>query len=143
MSNVVEITSEDFSFERFGALFQQLSKESGIPLNPEHFFATWTTWMWTGLARAWAAPGCVLGALLTGDLFGGRPRAQVVFWVAAPEVRKTPVTKQVWQIFEAAARAAGCVDIMASDYLDFRSGREARYLEHGFRKTETVFTKVL
>lgn len=95
-----------------------------------------------GLAQAWAAPGCVLGALITLDLFGARKRAQVVFWASLPEVRGTGITKAVWQAFEAAARAAGCVDIMASDYLAFNS-REAGYLRNGFSKTEVVFTKAL
>lgn len=144
MKDPSEIKAADFSVANFGAFFQHVLKEAGVPLNSEHFFATWSTWMWTGLARTWAAPGCVLGALITDDLFGGRPRAQVVFWASLPEVRKTGVTKAVWQAFEAAAKAAGCKDILASDYLAFGSNsREAGYYLHGFKKTETVFTKEL
>lgn len=143
--SAVEIKFSDFTAEKWGNLFQRvIAGEAGLPLDEEHFFSTWRRWMEIGLAQAWAAPGCILGALITYDLFGARKRAQVVFWASLPEVRKTPTTKAVWQAFEAAATAAGCADIMASDYLAFGvNSREAGYLANGFRKTEIAFTKPL
>lgn len=144
MTTAAEIKADDFTVENWGVLFQQVSKESGIPLDAEHFFRTWRRWMEIGLAQAWAAPGCVLGALITRDLFGARKRAQVVFWASLPEVRKTGITKAVWHAFEAEARAVGCEDILASDLLSFGSNsREAGYYLNGFNKTEAVFTKAL
>lgn len=144
VSEISEITAEDFSVERFEPVLKHVLTEADVQFDPEHFFGNWCLWLEIGLARAWAGPGCVLGALFTRDLYSGRLRAQVVFWAALPEVRKTPVTKAVWQAFESAARAAGCVDILASDYLAYGSNsREAAYYLNGFHKTESAFTKPL
>lgn len=145
MSNVAEITApEDFSPEKFGAIVQHVATEAKRPLDLQHFFDTWQTWMWTGLARAWVAPGCVLGALITDDLFSGLKRASVAFWFSLPEVRHTGVTRAVFEAFEQDVRAAGCVDIQTAAHEALTPDqRGAGYLKHGFFRSETIYTKEL
>lgn len=145
MSTVAEITTpEDFSPEKFGAIIQHVAAEAKRPLDLAHFFSTWQTWMQTGLARVWSTEGCVLGALITDDLFSGLRRASVAFWFSLPEVRHTGVTRAVFETFERDARAAGCVDIQAAAHEALTPDqRGAGYLKHGFFKSETIYTKEL
>lgn len=125
-------------------IFRHVSAESGIQFDFQHLFSTWKAWMGMGLARAWAVPGAVLGALFTQDLFSKKSRASVMFWFSLPAARGTGSTKQLFQTFEKAARLAGCVEIQSAAHESVRPfSREVGYLKHGFRKTETVFTKVL
>lgn len=143
--NVSEITAENFSVERFGAIIQHVwAVEAKRPLDLPHFFATWQTWMRTGLARTWAGPDCVLGALITDDLFSGLKRASVAFWFSLPEVRHTGATWEVFEAFEAAAREAGCVDIQAAAHEALSPAkRGVGYLKNGFSRSEIIYTKEL
>lgn len=100
--------------------------------------------MFCDLARTWAAPGCVLGALFTEDLFSGQKRASVAFWFSLPEVRRTRTTREVFEAFERAARAAGCVDIQSAAHEALAPiDRGVGYLKHGFFRSETIYTKEL
>lgn len=144
MINVSEITAEDFSVEKLGSIFQHVAAEAKRPLDLTHFFDTWKAWMKMELARTWAAPGCVLGALFTEDLFSGQKRAAVAFWFSLPEVRHTATTREVFKAFEQAAKAAGCVDIQAAAHEALTPiERGAGYLKHGFFRSEVIYTKGL
>lgn len=144
MTAVAEITKEEFTAERFLPIFEQISAESGIRFDMQHLFDTWKTWLWLGLARTWAADGCILGAIFHQDLFSQKLRASVVFWFSLPAVRGTSITRDVFRTFEQAAKAAGCVEIQSAAHESITpQAREAVYLKNGFSKTETVFTKVL
>lgn len=144
MTNVTEIRAEDFSVANYGVLFQHVADEAHRPIDLLHFFTTWNTWMWTGIARTWGAPGCVLGALITDDLFSGLKRASVAFWFSLPEVRHTETTREVFTAFEKAAREAGCVDLQAAAHEALTPiERGVGYLKHGFFRSETIYTKEL
>lgn len=143
MSRVSEITSEDFSVESLGSIFQHVADEARRPIDLTHFFTTWKAWMKMELARTWSAEGCVLGALFTEDLFSGQKRAAVAFWFSLPEVRHGDITREVFGAFERAAREAGCVDIQAAAHEAlYPSNRRTGYLKNGFSRSETIYTKV-
>ena len=142
--HVEEIQYQDFTEDRFGAIVSAVAGESGRPFNPSHFFRVWQAWMAAGIARAWAAEGCVLGAIVAPDTFSGLLRASVLFWFSLPEVRGTAVTGRVFKVFEDAVREAGCVDIQTAAHEALMpEHREAGYRKHGFRKSETIFVKEL
>lgn len=142
--HVAELKSQDFTTERFGHLVESVVWEAGRTVNLRHFFENWQLWMDFGIARTWAAEGCILGALIAPDVFSGVKRASVIFWFSLPSVRKSAVTGRVFKVFEDAVREAGCVDIQSAAHAALDPlGREAGYLRHGFVKSETVYTKEL
>lgn len=144
--SVIELNPDDFTADRFQPVFDYVLRQEGdLRFSPEHFFLTWRQWMDMGFARTWASgDSATLGALFTRDIFGGRLRGQVVFWFALPEARHTGAAKDLFLVFEQAARELGCVDIQsAAHQKGLPSRREYQYFQHGFDKTETVFTKTL
>lgn len=142
--SVVELSPQDFAAKQFGDFFQVATAEAGVVLNEPHFLQTWQTWMEMGFARFWWNDGCALGAVFTEDIFSKKFRAQVVFWLARPEVRHGSVTGPVFRAFEAAAREAGCSDIQAAAHCALDpSRRESGYMKNGFQKAELIFQKDL
>jgi hypothetical protein len=142
--SVAELTHEQFTSERFEPLVEQALNEAGICLNAAHFFHNWKLWMELGFARAWGDENCLIGVIVTPDVFSGELRAQVVFWFSRPEVRHGSVTGAVFRTAEHALWQAGCRDIQAASHEKLTPAlREAGHLKNGFRKTETIFTKDL
>ena len=142
--HVEEISHEDFTEDRFGPIFSSIQGETGKPYDPEHFFDGWRGWMALGIARTWAAEGCILGAIFAPDIFSGLKRANVLFWFSLVAARGTPITGLLFKAFEDAARAAGCVDIQTAAHEALSPElRKTGYRKHGFKESETIFVKEL
>lgn len=144
MEKPIELTPGQFKPALLEALVGGVVAEAGRKFDSAHFFKTWRHWMEIGVARTWYAPGCVLGAVFSDDVFSAKAHAQVVFWFCAPEHRGTGVSKAVFLAFEKAAKIEGYDDIQAAAHGAINPlKRESGYLRHGFVQTEVIFTKEL
>lgn len=127
-------------------LFLHMEKEAGQPgrYSPTHFYPVWQNMMRQGIARAWEAPGCVLGAIFFADVFSGVTHGCVHFWWSLPEVRGTGLPIRVFKQFEHAARAAGCKQVFSAAYETLNpSNLQAVYPRLGYKQHEVIFTKEL
>lgn len=143
--NVIELTAEEFTAERFKPLFEEIFREAGRPFDASYFFPTWQQAMRLGLANVWAVDySAALGAYFVRDMFSGLIRASVPFWFASFEVRHTGAAGKVMRAFQERAKAAGAVDIQAAAHEKLHPGRRARgHEQHGFLKSETIYVKAL
>jgi hypothetical protein len=145
MSDAIELTADEFTAERFKPLFEEIFQEGDLPFDATYFFPSWQCAMRAGLARVWTVDhSSALGAYFVRDMFSGLVRATVPFWFAMREVRNTGAAGKVMRAFEAAARAAGAVDIQTAAHDKFYPSRRAySHRQHGYQQTETIYTKTL
>lgn len=143
--NAIELTAEEFTAERFKPLFEEIFLEGNRPFNSDHFFPTWQQAMGLGLAKVWAVDySAVLGGFFILDIFSGLLRASVPFWFASREVRHTGAAGKLMRVFQDHARALSAVDVQAAAHQNWNPSRRAYgHEQHGFVKTETIYTKTL
>lgn len=152
MQDVIELAPDQFTQARLSEVVSAISAEmglSGYGLNSlgsveSAFYTRWQELMRLGVARAWESPGRgVLLALFVKDVFSGKLRASVPLWAVLPRFRGTKpnAAEQLFKAFEHAAKLAGCVDISGASH-SF-CPRDRAWLENGFWKVETIFSKNL
>lgn len=143
---VKELRPENFTADRLAVIFEKIHAEVNYPgpANIKYFFERWRHLMSLGIGRTWEAPGAVLGALFTPDIFTGEPQGLVVFWFALKEVRGTGVARELFEAFEATAKQSGCRMVCSAAHESIKpEARQKFYLANGFAKVETVYRKVL
>lgn len=139
-----ELQPHEFT-ERLEPIFRHCEKEAGrTDGNPAHLFPQWRKWMELGLARAYESEGCILGLLISPDIFSGNIRAFVNFWFALPSARGTGRPIGLLDFAEAEARRYGCVKISSAAYSALTPERTGnRYKKRGYYVSEIIWTKDL
>lgn len=143
--NAIELKAEEFTAERFKPLFDEIFLEAKRPFDADYFFPTWQSAMGLGLARVWAVDySAALGAYIVRDIFSGLGRASVPFWFAMREVRHTGAAGKVMRAFLDGAKEVGAIDASVAAHQNLNPSRRAYFHEqHGFVKSETIYTKTL
>lgn len=126
-------------------IFQHIMTEvrdDRLDIKWDHFLPEWTRWVSMGFARTWECSGAVVGALFTHDLFGGHPRALLMFWFSTPEARRIGSPIRVLQSFEKAAEKFGAKP-SASWNASISPERLLKvYQKTGYKMSEVILTKV-
>lgn len=126
-------------------IFVRVLKEAvpgTLELNLSHFLSTWQSWMTLGIARTWEVPGAVLGALFTHDVYSGKPRALLMFWLSDLPARVAGRTIALLDQFECAGKEFGATRISVAQHRFVSPEKLAKvYLKRGYQVSELIFSK--
>lgn len=98
--------------------------------------------MKTGIARTWEVSGAVLGALFTHDLYSGKPRALLMFWLSDIPARVAGRPIALLNEFERAAKDFGAKRISVAQHRFVSPEKLAKvYAKRGYQVSELIFSK--
>lgn len=149
MKNVVELKPDEFNEQwlpLFARVHDQYACRCGyrVPgeFNPAFFIKHWQNLMRLNIARTWSVGRhAILGAVFVPIQFTGDTTALISFWDAIEP--KTDSIRLLTAV-ENAARAAGATQLQIGALSNEAHDVISRlYRMNGFKRSETLFTKIL
>ena len=150
MPIVVKLRKEEFTEDRVMPILRAIGEEMAEKGHGLHSLASlrgdfcdaFAVIMGLGIGHAWMwKDRGIFLALKSHDLFSQMPRAALLLAGVLPLYRGTNIARELFEAFEAWARDEGCADVSGASHA-FHP-RDDSWENHGYKKTETIFSKEL